>query len=45
MLGIERTDADGVHSAWPRRMIPGQSDPARLIVTPDHFDDLKRGSP
>ena len=45
MLGIERTDADGVHSAWPRRMIPGQPDPARLIVTPDHFDDLRRGTP
>lgn len=41
MLGVERTDADGVHSAWPRRMIPGQREPGRLIITPDHFDDLR----
>lgn len=41
MLGIERTDADGVHSAWPRRMIPGQAEPARLIITPDQFDNLR----
>ena len=40
MLGIERTDADGVHSAWPRRMIPGQQEPARLLITPDEFDNL-----
>ncbi|HCT44866.1 MAG TPA: hypothetical protein DF699_06615 [Phycisphaerales bacterium] len=41
VLGIERTDADGVHTAWPRRMIPGQSEPARLIITPDEFDNLR----
>jgi len=41
MLGIERTDAEGVHSAWPRRMIPGQREPGRLIITPDRFDDLR----
>lgn len=41
MLGIERTDADGVHSAWPRRMIPDQHEPGRLIITPDRFDDLR----
>lgn len=40
MLGIERTDSDGVHSAWPRRMIPGQTEPARLIITPERFDNL-----
>ena len=41
VLGIERTDADGVHTAWPRRMIPGQPEPARLIITPDQFDNLR----
>lgn len=41
MLGLERTDADGVHSAWPRRMIPGQPEPGRLIITPDLYDNLR----
>ena len=41
VLGIERTDADGVHSAWPRRMIPGQAEPGRLIIEPDRYDALR----
>lgn len=41
MLGIERTDSDNVHSAWPRRMIPGQSEPGRLIINPEFFDELR----
>lgn len=41
MLAIERSDPDGVHSAWPRRMIPGQDDPGRLIITPERFDELR----
>ncbi len=41
MLGIERTDADGVHSAWPRRMIPGQRQPGRFIFLPDRYDNLR----
>lgn len=31
-LGIERADARGVHSAWPRRMLPWQAEPGRLAV-------------
>ncbi len=41
MLGIERSDANGVHSAWPRRMFPGQAVPGRLMITPDRFDNLR----
>ncbi len=41
MLGLERDDADSVHSAWPRRMFPGQSQPGRIIITPDRFDQLR----
>ena len=45
VLGIERTDADGVHTAWPRRMIPGQDEPARLIIIPDQYDNLRLRNP
>lgn len=31
-LGIERGDARGVHSAWPRRMLPWQNEPGRLAI-------------
>lgn len=41
MLGLERTDADAVHTAWPRRMIPGQQEPGRLIIIPGRFDGLR----
>lgn len=39
-LGLERTDANGLHTAWPRRMIPGQSEPGRLAIEIDNFDQL-----
>ncbi len=41
-LGVERTDADGVHSAWPRRMIPGQSEPARLVIDVSSWDGFRQ---
>lgn len=40
LLGIERTDADGVHTAWPRRMIPDQPEPGRLLILGDRYDQL-----
>ncbi len=40
-LGLERTDADGIHTAWPRRMIPGQPEPGRLLIEADRFDQLR----
>lgn len=39
-LGIERVDATGTHTAWPRRMIPDQSEPGRLSFRADNFDQL-----
>jgi hypothetical protein len=39
-LGIERTDARGVHTAWPRRMIPDQPEPGRLTIEGNRFDGL-----
>jgi len=40
-LGIERTDADGNHTAWPRRMIPDQTEPGRLAIKLNQFDGFK----
>jgi len=34
-----------VHSAWPRRMIPGQDEPGRLIIKPDQYDALRLRDP
>lgn len=31
-LGVERGDGRGIHSAWPRRMLPWQIEPGRLAV-------------
>ncbi|MGV6814942.1 MAG: hypothetical protein ACWA5W_08045 [Phycisphaerales bacterium] len=39
-LGIERTDATGQHTAWPRRMIPDQQEPGRLSIELNHYDGL-----
>ena len=39
-LGIERMDANGTHTAWPRRMIPDQTEPGRLSLRGDNFDQL-----
>ena len=40
-LGLERTDEQGTHTAWPRRMMPGQPEPGRLSIQADKFDQLK----
>lgn len=40
-LGLERTDANGVHTAWPRRMIPDQLEPGRLSIDASNFDQLR----
>jgi|GEM_PF-1298017 len=39
-LGIDRIDADSVHTAWPRRMIPGQNEPGRFTIDAKNFDEL-----
>lgn len=39
-LGLERVDADKVHTAWPRRMIPDQPEPGRLSIDASNFDQL-----
>jgi len=31
-IGIDRTDASGLHSAWPRPSLPGQQEPGRIAV-------------
>ncbi|MBL4590586.1 MAG: hypothetical protein JKY96_01365 [Phycisphaerales bacterium] len=43
-IGIERSDADGYHSAWPRKMTPGQHEPGRLLVDISTWDGF-RASP
>jgi hypothetical protein len=40
-LGIERVDFNNTHSAWPRRMVPDQSEPGRLSIEADNFDQLR----
>ncbi len=40
-LGIERTDAIGNHTAWPRRMIPDQTEPGRLAIKLNQYDGFK----
>jgi len=40
-LGLERTDANNIHTAWPRRMIPDQQEPGRLTIEGDRFDQLR----
>ena len=41
-LGVERTDHEGFHSAWPRRMIPGQREPARLMIDVSIWDGFRK---
>jgi hypothetical protein len=31
-IAMERIDARGVRSAWPRPMVPGQPEPGRLAI-------------
>lgn len=40
-IGIERSDQDGFHSAWPRRMFPGQREPARLMIDLSTWDGFR----
>lgn len=42
-LGIERGDARGVHSAWPRRMLPWQTEPGRLAVDTGSWSGISAG--
>jgi hypothetical protein len=39
-IGIERRDASGARSAWPRPMLPGQSEPGRRLVRLDRWGGL-----
>ncbi len=39
-LGFERVDSLNAHTAWPRRMIPGQPEPGRITIKADNFDQL-----
>lgn len=39
-LGIERRDASGARSSWPRPMLPGQSEPGRRLVRLDRWGGL-----
>ncbi|MCG3123573.1 MAG: hypothetical protein GIKADHBN_01994 [Phycisphaerales bacterium] len=38
-LGIERTDARGVRTAWPRPMLPWQDVPARTVIDLSTWND------
>lgn len=40
-IGLERNDPDGFHSAWPRRMFPGQHEPARLMIDLSTWDGFR----
>lgn len=40
MMGLERMDARGVHSAWPRPMLPWQFEPGRLALDAGAWDRL-----
>lgn len=49
-IGLERTDARGVHSAWPRPMLPWQFEPGRMALDTSAWDGLgsdraDRGAP
>lgn len=37
-LGVERVDARGVHSAWPRPMLPWQQEPSRLAIDTSEWE-------
>jgi hypothetical protein len=43
-IGITRTDARGVRSAWPRPLLPWQSEPGRLLIDTGAWGDLERGT-
>lgn len=37
-LSLERTDARGARSSWPRTVMPGDAEPPRAIITLDAWD-------
>ncbi len=39
-LGVERTDARGVRTAWPRRMLPWQREPGRWAIDVSAWPEL-----
>lgn len=39
-IGLERTDGRGVHSAWPRPMLPWQFEPGRIALDMSAWDGL-----
>ncbi|MEZ6317966.1 MAG: hypothetical protein R3B49_04315 [Phycisphaerales bacterium] len=39
-IGLDRTDADGRHTGWPRRMLPWQDEPGRAAVDTRAWDGL-----
>jgi len=39
-LGLERTDARGVRTAWPRRMLPWQREPGRWAIDVSAWPEL-----
>ncbi len=39
-VGVERTDARGQHSAWPRPMLPWQPEPGRAAISTSAWGSL-----
>lgn len=37
-VGVARTDPCGLRSSWPRRLLPGQSEPGRVAVQTNSWD-------
>ncbi|MCC6660507.1 MAG: hypothetical protein IT437_06430 [Phycisphaerales bacterium] len=44
VLGLERTDARGRHTAWPRPMLPWQFEPGRVLIDTGGWGDLGAGA-
>lgn len=44
-LGVERTDARGRHSAWPRPMLPWQFEPGRAAIDLSAWDGVTSAGP
>ena len=40
LLGLERTDALGRHTAWPRPMLPWQFEPGRALIDTSGWDGM-----
>ncbi len=39
-IGLDRTDSEGRHTGWPRRMLPWQAEPGRLAIDTNAWDAL-----